>query len=131
MILPAALSVFIAGVANAQATNPPATPPGPPTNSGQLITTSINSAQGLINLMCTLSGWMFYFLLALSTIMILWAAYTYMTAGDDTEKTSKARRIITYGAIGIMVALIADAFPNIIGTFFFLTKPITNNGYYC
>ena len=50
--------------------------------------------------------------------MALWAAFTYVTAGDDTEKTTKARKILMYAAIGIVVALIADGFPALIGSIF-------------
>lgn len=102
---PAALTMLViggqlmfAGIADAQVTSP---------------ITSIGGIQGFL---CNIVGYFFWFILALSVIMILWAAYTYITAGDDTEKTSKARKIITYAAIGIAVALISNAFPAIINS---------------
>jgi len=53
-----------------------------------------------------------------SVIMVLYAAFMYVTAGDDTEKTSTARRTLTYAAVGIAVALISTALPDIVGSIF-------------
>jgi cytochrome bd-type quinol oxidase subunit 2 len=69
------------------------------------------------NSMCNVVDWMFYFLIVLSVIMVLVAGYLFLTAGDDTEKVSKARKTITYAAIAIVVALAAKGFPMLIATF--------------
>jgi hypothetical protein len=50
--------------------------------------------------------------------MVLYAAFTYVTARDDVEKTSRARRTLTYAAIGIAVALMAVGFPQLVGSIF-------------
>ena len=63
-------------------------------------------------------SWMILILIAISIIMVVMAAFQYVTAGDDTEKTSKARRTLTYSAIGIVVALIAYGFPQIVANVF-------------
>lgn len=75
----------------------------------------INSPAQVKSALCSVAGWMFDFLIVLSVIMALWAAYTYITASDDAEKVSKARKILTYAALGIIVALIANGFPAIVG----------------
>ena len=67
--------------------------------------------------MCSIVDWMFYGLIVLSVIMVLISAFYFVTAGDDTEKVSKARKTITYAAIAIVVALIAKGFPALIASF--------------
>lgn len=73
--------------------------------------------QGVVSGMCTVVNWLFYILMVLSVIMVLFAGYTFVTAGDDTEKVSKARKMITYAALGIVIALIAKGFPTLIASF--------------
>ena len=65
---------------------------------------------------CTFVGYFFWFIMTLASIMVIVAAYQYITAQDDTEKTSKARRTLTYAAVGVAVALLALAFPMIVGS---------------
>jgi hypothetical protein len=79
-------------------------------------TPPITSAQALLNFMCTIFSWMFYFLITLSLIMILVAAFTYVTANGNPEKVGKATKMILYAAIGIAVALIAKGVPSIIAS---------------
>lgn len=77
----------------------------------------ITTVQGLVNLLCTTFGWLFYGLIALSVVMIVIAGYNYVTAGDNAEKVSKANKMILYAAVGIAVALIAKAVPLIVSNF--------------
>lgn len=77
----------------------------------------INTMQDLVNLMCKIFGYMFYGLMALSLIMVIIGGFNYVTAGDNSEKVSKANRTILYAAIGIAVSLIAKALPLIVGSF--------------
>ena len=65
---------------------------------------------------CTFVGYFFWFVLALSSIYVIVAAFWYVTAQEDVEKTSKARRTLTYAAVGVAVALCALAFPLIVGS---------------
>lgn len=74
----------------------------------------ITSAQSLLGLMCTIFSWMFYGLIVLSIIMVVFAGFNYVTAGDNAEKVSKATKMILYAAIGIAVALLAKAIPSIV-----------------
>jgi hypothetical protein len=79
--------------------------------------TPITTLQGLVDLMCKAFDYLFYGLIALSVIMIVIAGYHYVTAGDNSEKVSKANKTILYAAIGIGVALLARAIPLIVGNF--------------
>jgi Type IV secretion system pilin len=67
---------------------------------------------------CPIIGWMFWILMSIAVIMVLYAAYLYVTAGEDTEQVHRATKTITYAAVAIAVALIAVGFPNLIGTVF-------------
>lgn len=78
----------------------------------------ITDKTGLINLFCSIINWFIIILLAISVIMVLVAAYNYVTAQEDTEKTSKARRTLTYAAVGIAVVLIAYGFPQLVSSLF-------------
>jgi len=88
------------------------------TNTNQLPGQSITNVSGLTAVICSFLAYFFWIVLVVSVIMVLYAAFTYVTAGDDTEKTSKARRTLTYAAVGIAVALISTALPDIVGSIF-------------
>ena len=70
------------------------------------------------NLFCNIISWFFWIVITISVIMVLYAAYTYVTATDNSEKTERARKTLTYAAVGIAVALIAVGFPHLIGDIF-------------
>lgn len=78
----------------------------------------VTDAADLSELLCSIVGWFFWIVIVISIIMILFSAYTYVTARDDQEKTSKARKTLTYAAVGIAVALIAGGFPTLIASVF-------------
>ena len=50
---------------------------------------------------------------AVASFMILFAAFTYLTAGGDETKVGKAKNVLVYAVIAIVVALISLS----IGTF--------------
>jgi len=77
----------------------------------------ITKVQGLINLECAVFTTIFYALIALSLIMIVIAGFNYVTAGDNSEKVSRANKMILYAAVGIGVALLAKGIPLIVGNF--------------
>jgi uncharacterized membrane protein YkvI len=78
----------------------------------------IKDVQQLNDTLCYLIIYFFWIVMAISVIMVLYAAFTYVTARDDVEKTSRARRTLTYAAIGIAVALMAVGFPQLVGSIF-------------
>ena len=85
----------------------------------------VYDTQDLQKVICNFAGYVFWIVLVVSVIMVLFAAYEYVTGGDDTEKTTKARKMITYAAIGIAVALMAGALPSIVGSIF--PNPVDSN----
>jgi 4-amino-4-deoxy-L-arabinose transferase-like glycosyltransferase len=98
------LMIAIGGVASA------ALPPAP---------TLVSSAETLdAKVFCPVVDIMFWVLLSVSIIMVLWAAYLYVTSEGDNEKPSQARKMVLYAAIGIAIALLAKGVPAIIGDLF-------------
>ncbi|MDR3378603.1 MAG: hypothetical protein P4M10_07955 [Verrucomicrobiae bacterium] len=87
-------------------------------NAATTPSSGVHDTQDLGAVLCNIIAFMFWILIVVSIIMILLAAFQYVTAGDDTEKTTKARKILTYAAVGIAVALLAEGFPQIIGGIF-------------
>ncbi len=52
-----------------------------------------------------------------AALLFMVAAAMYATAGDNTDQQTKAKKFITSGVIGIVIALIAHFIPNLIRTF--------------
>ena len=69
-------------------------------------------------ILCPVFDTMFWILMGVSIIMIMWAAFTYVRAQDDSTKVSQATKTITYAVVGIVVALVAKSVPNLVGTIF-------------
>lgn len=78
------------------------------------IPSPVQNAQGVLNIICMFAVYFFYTVIIITVIMVVYASFLYVTAGDDTEKTTKARRTLTYAAVGVAVSLLAVGFPNII-----------------
>lgn len=75
--------------------------------------TDINS-----KILCPIAIAMFWILLTLSTIMVLYGGFLYLTGGTIPERVSKAHKTLIYAAVGIVVALIAGALPTVIANLF-------------
>lgn len=67
-------------------------------------------------ILCPIAAAMFWVLISVATIMVLWAAFIYVTARGEAEKVTKAHKTIAYSAVAIIVALVAKAFPSIIAS---------------
>jgi len=106
ILVSAAVSLAASGVARAQSVA--AAPAAIVTNADSLAPA----------LFCPIINTMFYVLISVAIIMVFWAAYTYLTAGDDTEKVHRATKTMTYAAVAVVVALLAKGFPALIGSIF-------------
>jgi uncharacterized membrane protein YidH (DUF202 family) len=76
----------------------------------------INSIGNVGSSLCTITNWMFYFLIILTVIFIMIAAFKYLTAGGDPEKVKGASHMLLYAAIAIVVGILAKAVPGLIGS---------------
>jgi energy-coupling factor transporter transmembrane protein EcfT len=68
--------------------------------------------------LCRIVDWGFYIFIVVAVIMVLWAAYIYITSQGDKEKVGTGHRTLAYAAVAIAVAIFAKAFPIIIGSIF-------------
>ena len=59
----------------------------------------------------TVTDWIFWIFLAFVIIMGVWTGFMFMTAGGDPGKIEKARGMIVYLVIGIIVAVIIKLIP--------------------
>lgn len=89
---------------------------------------SINTVQAVLNDVCGVFDWMFYFLIALSVVFIVIAAYRYLTASGNPEKVKGATNTIIYAAIAVAVALLALAIPSIVANFLNASGNLGNCG---
>ncbi len=71
----------------------------------------INSVDDATNLLCRFIGFFYVVVLAFSIVAILLAAFKYLTSGGDPTKVSGATKALTYGVVGIAVAIIAAGLP--------------------
>ena len=81
-------------------------------------TAVITNTAGVHSAICNIFTWMFWILISVSIIMIMWAAYLFVTAKDDAEQISDAKKAILYAAFGILAGLIANGFPSLVGSIF-------------
>jgi hypothetical protein len=78
---------------------------------------NITSIQAVLQLLCTVFAWAFYFLIVIAVIFVIVAAFKYLTAAGDPEKVKSAGATLLYAAIAIGVALLARAVPLVVGSF--------------
>jgi hypothetical protein len=79
--------------------------------------TSITSLGSVLNLLCVVFGWAFWFLVILAVIFVVVAAFRYLAAAGNPENVGKAGSTLLYAAVAIAVALLAKAVPFVVGTF--------------
>jgi len=55
-----------------------------------------------------------YILTPLSALMVLWAAFLFLTSGGDEKKVKTAKNLLLYTVIGIAVILVADGIVSVV-----------------
>jgi hypothetical protein len=68
----------------------------------------------MINTIYNITNWAFFIIVAFSVLMIIWGGVTFMQSQGEPEKTGKAKQMILYAAVGIIVAVLAKAVPGIV-----------------
>jgi len=109
---PAAIAAVVPALAFAQGISYPS--PAAPSNVPQA---NITSLQSILNDICIVFAWAFYFLIVVAVLFVIFAAFKYLTAGGDPEKVKSAGATLLYAAVAIGVALLAKAIPLVIGNF--------------
>jgi len=82
------------------------------------INSPVQNTTDIQNLLCNFVSWFIWVVILVSVIMIVYAAFEYATAGDDTEKVATGRKTITYAAVGVVVALCAAGLPYVVESLF-------------
>lgn len=54
-------------------------------------------------------NWLFYFLLIGAVFVVIIAAFTFLTAAGEPEKTKKARNYIVYAIVAVVVAFLSKS----------------------
>ncbi|MEK7192077.1 MAG: hypothetical protein AAB646_00990 [Patescibacteria group bacterium] len=71
--------------------------------------TTVTSLSDIIRIIETIVNWIFAFLMLLTTVFVLYAAYLYLTAAGNEENVKKAKDVILYAAVAVAVALLSRA----------------------
>jgi len=72
---------------------------------------------GLVDVLKGVIRWIYIIFFVIAVMFIIFAAFSYLTAGGDPEQVSKAKSRIIYAAVAIAVALLAVGFEVIIRNF--------------
>jgi 4-amino-4-deoxy-L-arabinose transferase-like glycosyltransferase len=76
----------------------------------------VNDLQGVFDMMCLFAAYFIWTVIIVCVIMVVVAAFYYVTSAGEAEKLTKARQLLTYSAVGVVVVLCAVMFPVIVGT---------------
>jgi len=99
-------SALASNVAFGQIVNIPGTQPS-----------NITTVGGLFDIVKNVVGWIYILFFVIAVLFIIFAAFTYLTAGGDPSKTEQAKNQLIYAAVAIAVALLAVGFQQIISNF--------------
>lgn len=107
-LLVGGLTLLIFGVSLFTAFAQPGNPGGPVNIPGVGVQNQrLTNVQGWADLLITIIQWLYYILFIVATLMIIWAAFLYVTSKGDPTKTKTAKSMIVYAIIGMIVALLS------------------------
>ena len=75
------------------------------------------TAGGLLGIIKIVTNWVATFIAAIAIIMILYSAFLFLTGGGNPETQKKAKDILIYGIIGIVVAFLAFGIVRLVESF--------------
>jgi len=67
-----------------------------------------NPIDQLFGIIRTIANYFLTAVIVIAALMVIYAGWTYMTAGGDEGKVSSAKNIIIYAVVGVGVALLAQ-----------------------
>lgn len=74
----------------------------------------INNINDILKIINNIATWMYRIILAAAVIIILMAAFTFLTSGDKPDNIKKAKNQILYAVIGVVISIIAFSVSTII-----------------
>ena len=66
---------------------------------------NIDTPDALFELLGKIVGWVLMFVIVVAAVMIIWAGFNFITASGDAEKAKKARNMLTYALLGVVIAV--------------------------
>ncbi len=69
---------------------------------------------GMMNVIYSVTNWVFFLLTILAVLMIIYGGFIYITAAGDPAKATKAKGILTFAVIGLAIALLAKFIPSLV-----------------
>lgn len=97
-VVPIAMAILLTGVI-AQAQSYPVPPEG--------AVTTVQNLTGVLGIVTYIVKIVYYLFFALAVFFIIWAAFSYLTAGGDPTKVKTASHRLIYAIVAIAVALLA------------------------
>lgn len=85
-----------------------------PVSAQTVAPTIIESPDEAVTLLETITNWFFTILMAVAVIMLILAAWTFLTAGGNPDSVTKARQMLVFALIGVAVAILAKGLPALI-----------------
>ncbi len=77
----------------------------------------LGSTSDIPTLIDKIATWLLGIGSTIAVIVILWAAFLFMTAGGNKERVTKARQTLWYAIIGLTVLLLAKGVTSIVENF--------------
>jgi|GEM_PF-3298205 len=78
---------------------------------------TLSDSKPIIDFLCnTVLSWIFTAAIIFSILMVLIAAFRYMTSSGDPAKVKLASNTLVFTAIGIAVAILARTLPILVGS---------------
>ena len=80
----------------------------------QIPTDILDTPEKAVGILNTVAGWLFTILFALAVVMIIYAAFLYLTAAGSPDRINSAKSILIYAIVAIVIALVAGGIPTLI-----------------
>lgn len=77
-----------------------------------------NVGEVVTKVLCPIADAMFALLIGIAIIMVMVAAYFYLTSSGNPEKVGTATKMITYSVVAVVIALVAKGAPLVIASVF-------------
>ena len=85
---------------------------------GIIIRNPLGSCGNVITaLIVTIANWLLGIGITISTIIVLWAAFLFMTSGGSRDRVTQARQTLWYAIIGLAILLLANGVALLIENF--------------
>lgn len=89
----------------------------PNCGKGDTVTFKDHSICCVVDIVYTITDWVFYFVLIIAVLMMVIGGFFYITAAGDPEKVGRGKMILTLSVVGLVIAIIAKLIPPLVRFF--------------